>query len=76
MMPGERSLPPEVQAAVAQAREHQRLAGEMQASDRRDVIRLAAILCSCDHRYAPGLPSIYGCMVHGAFMITADGDVL
>lgn len=54
--------------------EHQLMAARER--ERREVLALAPILCSCERRFTPGSASWNGCLVHGEFLILPDGRIL
>jgi len=66
------------QLAGAQAQAlAQRMIMEQEIENRRQVVRFAAILCTCSPWHDRENPHpAAGCMVHGNVMVTLDGETL
>lgn len=78
-------LPPEVKAQIERAEALQKKALAMEVEHRRQVLRFAAVMCTClrpDGRFFGPRPDdysaypSYGCAVHGSQMITPDGRLI
>ena len=70
------SLPPEAEAQIRAMREAQARQLAMEVEQRREVVRWASVLCTCNawFRRDDASPA-GGCMVHAAAIVTMDGRV-
>lgn len=68
-------LPPQLQEAIKAAQEFGRYQSEVETALRKEFIRFAAVLCSCNRVYVwgePGAPQA-GCAIHGVVAHTDEG---